>query len=117
MDRKSQIFAPTISAGGVRKPARKPVSNASASTNQMLKKVCDEMKNEIHQTILNSFSYKSGDKIYNVNDAKIKSIGKNKKHVAFLISGNTIEVDEKQAMKEFSESQMNKEDVTEIPEN
>ncbi|ELA42206.1 uncharacterized protein VICG_00849 [Vittaforma corneae ATCC 50505] len=104
MDRKSQIFAPTISVGGVRKPVKKQIG-AESGTNLMFKKVCDSMKNDLKPTLVKSFSYKYGEDVFNINDAKIKSIGKNKKHVAFLITGNPTTIDERQAVRESSSSE------------
>lgn len=96
MDRRSQIFAPTTNVGGVRKPAKKQAATTELPVNPLFKKTCESMKNDIRPTILKNFSYKHGEQVFNVNDAKIKSIGKNKKHVAFLISGNPVEIDESQ---------------------
>lgn len=115
MDRKSQIFAPTISVGGVRKPAKKQAT-AETCTNAMFKKVCDSMKNDIRPTLVKSFSYKYGEGVYNISDAKIKSIGKNKKHVAFLITGDPIMIDEKQDAGELSSNEKAEEDVEETVE-
>lgn len=101
MDRKSQIFAPTISAGGVRKPAKKQAPTEKVG-NPMFKTVCDSMKNDIRPTLIKNFSYKQGENIYNINNAKVMSIGKNKKNVAFLISGAPTVVNEKEAVAEIS---------------
>lgn len=97
MDRRSKIFAPTISVGGVRKPAKKQ-GGGEPDSNAIFKKTCEAMKNEIRPTVLKTFSFKRGESVFNINDAKIKSIGKNKKHVAFLISGNPVEIDERDLM-------------------
>ncbi|KAM0679502.1 hypothetical protein GINT2_002346 [Glugoides intestinalis] len=100
MDRKSQIFAPTISVGGVRKPAK--TTNAKPATNDALKSVLSSMKGDVNPTRLKNFSYKTDNSLVTINDATIKSIGKNRKHVAFLISGTPTTVDEKQAIKDLS---------------
>lgn len=100
MDRKSQIFAPTMSVGGVRKSVKSAAT--TPSTNVILKDVLNSMKGDINQTHLKNFSYKSGDSLVTINNASIKSIGKNRKHVAFFISGTPTIVDEKQAIKDLT---------------
>ncbi len=94
MDRKSKIFAPTISAGGVRKPAKKQTSTPS-NNNPMFKKVCESMKSDIRPTLVKSFSFKNAEGIFNIENAKVMSIGKNKKNVGFLITGNPVKIEEK----------------------
>lgn len=103
MDRRSQIFAPTKSVGGVRKPAKKQGA-APEKPNLAFKSVIDSLKGNLKPTILTNFSYKTGDQIVSVPDAKIRSVGNNGKHVAFLVTGKSILTNEKQAMSELSEA-------------
>lgn len=98
MDRKAQIFAPTKNVGGVRKPAKNtPVSISSNAT--ALRKVLDSMKGEVNSTLLKSFSYRSGNDIVNIENPKIQSISKARKHICFLVSGNPVVVDRDSTLK------------------
>lgn len=102
MDRNSKIFAKTISVGGVRKPAKKVTS--TVPVNKPFDALLDKMKGEIVPTVLNSFSYKAGENIMNFENPRIRSITKNRKHVAFLINGEPTVVNHSEAMKSFSEA-------------
>lgn len=88
----------------MRKPAKKQSAPAPMG-NPVFNKTCELMKNELRPTVLKNFSYKQGQQVFNINDAKIKSIGKNKKHLAFLITGNPSVVDEKKMMSEYEGAQ------------
>ena len=107
MDRNSKIFAPTISVGGVRKPAKK--TTVTVPTNKAFDALISKMKNELSPTILNNFSYKAGDNIVNFNTPRIRSITKNRKHVAFLISGEPSVFSHQEAMKNLSENKLSEE--------
>jgi hypothetical protein len=100
MDRNSKIFAQTISVGGVRKPAKKVAAVEPA--NKAFDSLLCSIKKDLTPTILNNFSYKSGDNIVNFDNARVRSITKNKKHVGFLVNGDSKVIDHKEAMKGLS---------------
>lgn len=100
MDRKAQIFAPTKSVGGVRKPAKVgPVSTPSNAN--ALKRTLDSMKAEVNSTLLKSFSYRSGDEIVNIENPRIQSISKSRKHICFLVSGKPVSIDRDSTLKDM----------------
>lgn len=100
MDRKAQIFAPTKNVGGVRKPAK--VGPASTLSNaNALKKTLDSVRAEVNSTLLKSFSYRSGNGIVNIENPKIQSISKSRKHICFLVSGKSVVVDRDSTLKDM----------------
>ncbi|KAI4291763.1 hypothetical protein PAPHI01_1037 [Pancytospora philotis] len=100
MDRKSQILAPTSKVGGVRRPHR-----AAAPKKDSVATAIDAMKSELAPTILKTCSYKSEGNIVSYENAKIHSIlGKNKKHVCFLVSGTPSSISEGEALKNIPDS-------------
>ena len=103
MDRKSKIFAPTTRIGGVTRPAKK--SNNPVPTNKAYDSLISKIKGDLAPTILNSFSYKAGDSIVNFTAPRIRSITKNRKHVAFLISGEPNVFSHQEALKNLSMNQ------------
>merc|ERR1739838_207156 len=84
-DRKEQIFAKNKKVAGKLRPASKPVA-----PQLNLKKVLDEQKCTLGDTILKTCSFKSGDNIHTIENPRIQSINKNKKHLCFLVSGNEV---------------------------
>lgn len=97
MDRNSKIFAKTINVGGVRKPAKKTTATA-VPANKAFDTALEKMRGDIVPTVLTNFSFKAGENISNFENPRIRSITKNKKHVAFLISGEPIVISQKEAM-------------------
>lgn len=94
MDRKSQIFAPTAKIAGARKPVKQQATQPSCN----LKTILDTMKGEVAPTILRSCSFKSGDDITSIDNPKIQSITKNRKHVCFVVTGESRVVGQKEAL-------------------
>lgn len=100
MDRKAQIFAPTKNVGGVRKPAKVGPSS-TASNAAALKKALDSIKGDVSNTLLKSFSYKSGNDVINIENPKIQSISKARKHICFLVSGKPVVIDRNETLKDM----------------
>lgn len=106
MDRNSKIFAPTIRVGGVTRPAKK--TSTSTPSNKEYDNLMSKLKGDLAPTILNTFSYKSGDNIVNFTAPRIRSITKNRKHVAFLITGDSNTMSHQEAMKNLTVNDQNK---------
>ncbi|KAI5169181.1 hypothetical protein PAEPH01_0509 [Pancytospora epiphaga] len=100
MDRKSQILAPTKKIGGKRRAYRpeQPKKDTLQST-------IDSIKNETLPTILSTCSYRSGGNITTYNSANVRSIiGKNRKHICFLVTGAPTTISEGEALRDIPES-------------
>ena len=95
ISRKEQIFAPTKTIGGKRKPIKEKAPT-EITVNSILNQ---EFKGEVTNTILKSCSFKSGTNIHTINNPKIRSIYKNKKQpYCFVITGDETIADEANIM-------------------
>jgi len=102
MDRKSKIFTPTRSVGGIRKTVKE--TKVPATSNLMeIKKILDSMKTNIGRTQLTSCSYEHGSEIVNIDNPSIQSINKGGKNICLLVNGNPHAINKKETMKNLPE--------------